>query len=85
MFPALQEDSLTTVPRGKPRNIALDYVKDFPNFKPLIKPACNKFYSDLKYLLLCHGRQPNFPAMLVAELTMQLTLSFKVGFHLSVH
>ena len=51
----------------------------FPNFKPLIKPACNKFYSDLKHLWLHHGRQPNFPAMLVAELTMQLTLSFKVG------
>lgn len=29
VFPALQEVSLTTVPRGKPRNIALDCVKDF--------------------------------------------------------
>ena len=51
----------------------------FPNFKPLIKPGCGRFYSGLKYLLLHHGRQVNFPAMLVADLTMPLTLSFKVG------
>ena len=39
----------------------------FPNFKPLIKPGCGRFYSGLKYLLLHHGRQLNFPAMLVAD------------------
>ena len=51
----------------------------FPNFKPLIKPGCGRFYSGPKCLLLHHERQLNLPAMLVADLTMELTSPFKVG------